>query len=57
MRLLKNGCQIKNKERGSEERFIYFSTLNFKSLTCLINSTRAQIERNRDKNDERKDKV
>lgn len=57
MRLLKNGCQNKNNERGSEERFVYFSTLNFKSLTCLLSSTRAQIKKNRDKNDERKDKV
>lgn len=57
MRLLKNGCQIKNKKSSSEERFVYFNTLNFESLTCLISSTRAQIKRNRDKNDERKDKV
>lgn len=43
----KDGYQIRNSARPLEEKFAYFSKVNFESLTCSINCPRAQIKQNR----------
>ena len=43
----KDGYQIRNSARPLEEKFAYFSKVNFESLTRSISCPRAQIKKNR----------
>ena len=43
----KYGYQIRNSARPLEEKFAYFSKVNFESLTRSISCPRAQIKKNR----------